>query len=116
MDLLASGRGDGVYHLPQGDGGAPAEEEAGAYVPYELVVGGDDARMAIAAASILAKEHRDALVRGLVEGNAAAYGGYGWERNVCYGTAEHIKAIKERGLTDQHRRSFVGKIVGTAYG
>ncbi len=66
------------------------------------IVGGDALEPSISAASILAKEHRDALMR---EG-AARHPGYGWERNAGYGTAEHMAALRQLGPTPWHRRSF----------
>ncbi|MCB6585504.1 ribonuclease HII, partial [Streptococcus gordonii] len=57
----------------------------------------------IAAASIVAKVYRDKLMHAYHE----QYPEYGFDRNVGYGTAEHIAAIKKYGLTPIHRRSFV---------
>jgi ribonuclease HII len=37
---------------------------------------------------------------------------YGFERNMGYGTAEHIKALRTYGPTPFHRRSFIGKLMG----
>ncbi len=71
-------------------------------VPYTTVVHGDATYMSIAAASILAKTHRDALMGRL----AAEYPGYGWERNMGYPTPEHKTAIIRLGLTPHHRRSY----------
>lgn len=68
----------------------------------EAVVKGDARSLAIAAASIVAKEHRDALLRTL----AAEHPAYGWERNAAYPTAEHRAAIAAHGPTVHHRRSF----------
>lgn len=70
--------------------------------PGEALVGGDARSAAIAAASIMAKVTRDRIMARL----AAAHPGYGWERNMGYGTAEHRAAIAELGVTAQHRRSF----------
>ncbi|HEV2334079.1 MAG TPA: hypothetical protein VGS13_01145, partial [Stellaceae bacterium] len=56
----------------------------------------------IAAASVVAKVTRDRIMHAL----AARYPGYGWERNVGYGTAEHAAAIRRLGVTPHHRRSF----------
>lgn len=70
--------------------------------PYETVVHGDGTYASIAAASVLAKTHRDAYMLGLAE----KYPGYGWDRNKGYPTAEHIEAIRRLGLTPEHRRSF----------
>lgn len=68
----------------------------------EAVVKGDARSLSIAAASIVAKEHRDALMRDL----AAAHPAYGWERNAAYPTAAHRAAIAAHGPTVHHRRSF----------
>lgn len=69
---------------------------------YRTVVHGDATFTAIAAASVLAKTHRDAFMREL----AAQYPGYGWEHNMGYPTPEHIAAIRRCGWTPWHRRSF----------
>jgi len=66
------------------------------------LVGGDGISLSIAAASVVAKVHRDALMTAL----AAAHPGYGWETNAGYGTASHLAALRHLGPTDHHRRSF----------
>ncbi len=66
------------------------------------IVGGDGCEPCISAASIIAKEHRDRLMRAL----ALAHPAYGWERNAGYGTREHIAALREHGASPHHRRSF----------
>ena len=66
------------------------------------IVGGDALEPCISAASILAKEHRDRLMRDY----AAAHPHYGWERNMGYGTPEHLAALREHGASPLHRRSF----------
>ena len=71
-------------------------------VPHTTIVGGDGKYMSIAAASILAKTHRDELMLRL----AAEYPGYGWERNMGYPTKAHRAAIAALGVTPQHRKSF----------
>ena len=71
-------------------------------VPYDTVVKGDATYMSIAAASILAKTHRDELMTRL----AAEHPGYGWERNMGYPTKEHLTALDTLGLTPHHRLSF----------
>lgn len=71
-------------------------------VPHECVVGGDASSMSIAAASILAKVHRDRI---MVELDAVCPG-YGWARNKGYPTREHYAAIETLGVTTHHRRSF----------
>ena len=71
-------------------------------IPYECIVKGDAKYMSIAAASILAKTHRDELMVQLHE----QYAQSGWDRNKGYPTAEHYQAIEEYGPTPYHRRSF----------
>ena len=71
-------------------------------IPYRTVVKGDGKYMAIAAASVLAKTHRDELMRGL----ASECHGYGWERNMGYPTRDHYDALRRLGPTRYHRRSF----------
>ncbi|MBO4966101.1 MAG: ribonuclease HII [Muribaculaceae bacterium] len=71
-------------------------------VPYTTVVKGDGKYMSIAAASILAKTHRDELMRQLDE----QYPGYGWDRNKGYPTKEHREALLKLGLTPQHRKTY----------
>ena len=71
-------------------------------LPYQCFVGGDAQFMSIAAASILAKTHRDELMMRLHE----EYPHYGWDHNKGYPTADHYQAIEEHGITPYHRRSF----------
>jgi ribonuclease HII len=66
------------------------------------IVGGDALEPCISAASILAKEHRDRLMRAA----ALAHPHYGWERNMGYGTPEHLEALRRHGPSPFHRRSF----------
>ncbi len=70
--------------------------------PAAAIVGGDSSQPAISAASIVAKEWRDRLMREA----ALAHPHYGWARNKGYGTAEHRAALAEHGPTPLHRRSF----------
>ncbi len=69
---------------------------------HTAIVKGDAKCYAIACASIVAKVTRDRLMRAL----AARYPGYAWERNVGYGTKQHLEALAVQGLTPHHRRSF----------
>lgn len=71
-------------------------------IPAHTVVKGDGRYMAIAAASILAKTHRDELMLRLSE----EFPGYGWQRNMGYPTREHKEAITRLGLTPHHRLTF----------
>ena len=69
---------------------------------YRTVVHGDATYASIAAASVLAKTHRDEYMRRI----AAEFPQYGWERNMGYPTKEHIEAIRRYGYTSHHRKSF----------
>jgi ribonuclease HII len=80
----------------------PAGRRAEWRWPARAIVGGDGIEPCISAASIIAKEHRDRLMRE----HAARHPHYGWERNAGYGTAEHLAALRQHGPTPLHRRSF----------
>lgn len=70
--------------------------------PYQTIVKGDGKMMSIAAASILAKTHRDEYMRRI----AKEYPQYGWDHNMGYPTKEHYVAIERFGITPYHRKSF----------
>ena len=70
--------------------------------PSKAIVRGDEKSLSIAAASIVAKNKRDAFMTSL----SKLYPGYGWEKNAGYGTGEHLAAIEREGITVHHRRSF----------
>ena len=71
-------------------------------VPHECIIQGDGRYLSIAAASILAKTHRDAYMKALHHECPQ----YGWAQNKGYATARHIEAIIVHGLSPYHRRSF----------
>ncbi|MGH1592173.1 ribonuclease HII [Methylobacterium phyllosphaerae] len=71
-------------------------------LPGRAVIGGDRMVPQIAAASIVAKVFRDGLMRRL----ARRHPGYGWERNVGYGTAVHRAGLAQLGRSPHHRLSF----------
>jgi ribonuclease HII len=71
-------------------------------LPHQCIVKGDTKSASIAAASILAKVHRDKLMKSL----HTEYPFYNWDSNVGYPTAAHYKGLFEYGLTVHHRRSF----------
>ena len=75
--------------------------------PQLTVVRGDSRSAAIAAASVIAKEARDGLIRRL----AARCPGYGLEKHVGYGTAQHREALLASGPTALHRRSFLTRLL-----
>ena len=82
------------------DGNLPLRLWSG---PQCTLVAGDRHCLAIAAASVLAKQARDGLITRL----AARYPGFGLERHAGYGTAQHREALQQLGLTPLHRRSFL---------
>ena len=71
-------------------------------IPYECIIKGDSKFQSIAAASILAKTHRDAFMEKIHE----EFPMYNWKQNKGYGTREHREAIMKYGITKYHRRSF----------
>jgi ribonuclease HII len=71
--------------------------------PQRTLVAGDSRCPAIAAASVLAKVERDALLQRL----APRFPGFGLERHKGYGTRAHLEALRQLGLTPLHRRSFL---------
>jgi ribonuclease HII len=71
-------------------------------IPWRTIVKGDGKYANIAAASVLAKTHRDEYMMRLAE----EYPMYGWAKNKGYPTKEHRLAIRDYGLTPYHRLSF----------
>ncbi len=76
----------------------------GLTVPQTGIIKGDAKSVSIAAASILAKETRDQIMREY----DAVYPQYGFAKHKGYGTRDHIQAIQEDGPCPIHRRSFIG--------
>lgn len=72
----------------------------------ETIIKGDEKIPAISLASIIAKEHRDALMRRMHK----KYPVYGFDRHAGYGTKRHVTAIKKNGHSPLHRKSFLKKI------
>lgn len=70
--------------------------------PSATIVDGDARSFTIAAASIIAKTTRDAMMREFAE----RYPVYGFDRHKGYGTQEHLRAIRKHGMCDIHRKSF----------
>ena len=66
------------------------------------IIKGDNKSLSIAAASIIAKVHRDRLMKKL----SIKFQDFGWEKNAGYGTKQHLKQIKIVGPTIHHRKSF----------
>ena len=69
---------------------------------HQCIIQGDATYASIAAASILAKTHRDSFMRQLHK----EFPYYNWKRNKGYGTEEHRNAIEKHGLCKYHRKSF----------
>ena len=71
-------------------------------IPHKCIIKGDSKYQNIAAASILAKTHRDKIMIDLHQ----KFNKYGWITNKGYGTKQHRQAISENGTTKYHRKSF----------
>ena len=71
-------------------------------IPHTTIVKGDGKMLSIAAASILAKTHRDEFMRRLAE----EFPQYHWDKNKGYPTPDHRAAIAQHGITVHHRRTF----------
>lgn len=74
---------------------------------YKNIIKGDGKSLAIAAASILAKDYRDAKMHSLLFPDI-----YDFESNVGYGSQKHIESLKMNGISEYHRKSFLNKILG----
>jgi len=70
--------------------------------PSQAVIGGDGLCLSIAAASIVAKQARDAMMADYDR----LHPGYGWASNKGYGSPQHLEALVRLGPTPLHRRSF----------
>ncbi len=79
-------------------------DEVPVAVPQSPIIKGDQKCLSIAAASIIAKVTRDRIMRAYHE----QYPGYGFDRNMGYGTRQHREALKRLGPSPIHRRSFRG--------
>lgn len=71
-------------------------------ISQTAIIKGDAKSVSIAAASIMAKEYRDHLMRDY----AQVYPHYGFDKNVGYGTKAHLAGLKQYGVTPIHRRTF----------
>ncbi len=71
-------------------------------IPHKCIVKGDSRYQSIAAASILAKTHRDELMEKLHK----SFPTYKWVKNKGYPTREHVNAIFEHGISEYHRKSY----------
>lgn len=85
------------YIIVDGNRFKPYEE-----IPHKTIVKGDSKYQSIAAASVLAKTHRDELMYRLHN----QFPQYDWKQNKAYPTKKHKAAIREFGVTDYHRLTF----------
>lgn len=74
----------------------------GFHCPVTCIVSGDALSLSIAAASIIAKVHRDRILRDL----ARSFPAYAWDANAGYGTPQHLRALRLVGPSPFHRKSF----------
>lgn len=85
------------FLLVDGNGFNPMKK-----IPHQCIIKGDSLYYSIAAASILAKTHRDEFMETIHD----EYPVYQWKRNKGYGTQKHIEAIIQYGRSPYHRQSF----------
>ena len=97
LDYLNKNKNDCEVLL---DGGLKAPVE---YKNQKTIIKGDEKELAIALASIVAKVERDTLMVKL----SLKHTGYGLEKHKGYGTAEHYRALKNKGISMIHRKSFL---------
>ena len=71
-------------------------------IEHRCIIKGDSKYLSIAAASIIAKNYRDKLMKKLSE----KHNQYDWHKNFGYPTKSHRDAIKKFGITELHRKSF----------
>jgi ribonuclease HII len=74
-------------------------------IEHTCIIEGDNKYLPIACASILAKVYHDEYVEMLINNNKDL-NKYDWGNNMCYGTKNHINAIKEYGISKYHRKTF----------
>lgn len=77
----------------------------GEIIEHQCIIKGDGKYASISAASILAKTYHDDYIEDLLE-KTPDLDKYGWKTNMCYGTKQHMDAIKKYGTTIHHRKSF----------
>lgn len=95
--ILVDGRDFPLFNHPKGNGP----------IPGQALIKGDRRSQTVAAASILAKVHRDALMTRYAE----QYPDYGFERHKGYGTKAHRQKILEFGPSPIHRKKFIRNIL-----
>ncbi len=78
---------------------------------HNCIPKGDNEYLCIAAASILAKTHHDEWIDNACKLNPDLDAKYKWMNNMAYGTKEHRDGIRQHGICDLHRRTFVKKYI-----
>ena len=71
-------------------------------IPHQTIIKGDEKYLSIAAASVLAKTHRDDYMEKIHKKHPQ----YNWRKNKGYPTKEHRQGIREFGITQYHRKTF----------
>ncbi|MEW4283749.1 ribonuclease HII [Priestia koreensis] len=71
-------------------------------IPQQSIIKGDATSISIAASSVVAKVTRDRMMKQL----ANEYPQYGFEKHMGYGTKQHLDAVEQHGILDEHRKSF----------
>ena len=95
--------GDAMLHLLIDGTMAPQFNNIKQHIASKMpIIKGDQLSLSIAVAAIAAKETRDAIMKQL----DAEFSGYGWQKNMGYGTKSHAEALTRQGPTQQHRLSF----------
>lgn len=110
IDRGVAGEEGGRRYLIDGILGLPEDTLKGGVQVVEAQ--GDGTYLAIAAASILAKEGRDRMVRELCSSDPGLDTRYGLLSSKGYGTAKHRGAIRDYGMHELHRRLFLRKLLG----
>jgi ribonuclease HII len=105
-NMLALSRALNAVAAPGSVSLVDGQQRKGVLLSAEWIVRGDETSAAIAAASILAKEVRDDLMRRL----DVAHHGYGFAQHKGYGTPEHEVALIKHGPCQAHRRSYLCKV------
>ena len=73
----------------------------------KTIIKGDEKEKIISWASVIGKVYRDSIMQKY----AKKYPKYGFDKNVGYGTKEHLKAVADLGICSLHRKSFLTKVV-----
>ena len=94
------------YIIVDGNQFKPYYNEKGTFIPYHCIIDGDAIFNSIASASILAKVYHDKYIEKLCDDYPELDEYYGLRSNMGYGTQQHLKGIKEHGVTQFHRKSY----------